>query len=179
VLRGTGGRRSLAWRAAPAHPQVSTVGELWDRRHCHTRPDSRSIANRMRKGGYRGEDHLWSGRFVGNAGRQHRCGRTACPGEQNGEGVNALARFCREHKASLVVMEASGGYEQLVFALLWKKKVACAIVNARAVRWFAESMGKLEKTDRIDAGMIAEYAAAKPSWRNSQPARRSSGSAPW
>jgi transposase len=98
---------------------------------------------------------------------------------RDGEGVNALARFCREHKASLVVMEASGGYEQLVFALLWKKKVACAIVNARAVRWFAESMGKLEKTDRIDAGMIAEYAAAKPSWRNSQPARRSSGSAPW
>jgi transposase len=80
---------------------------------------------------------------------------------RDGEGVNALARFCREHKASLVVMEASGGYEQLVFALLWKKKVACAIVNARAVRWFAESMGKLEKTDRIDAGMIAEYAAAK------------------
>jgi transposase len=77
------------------------------------------------------------------------------------EGVNALARFCRQHSVSLVVMEASGGYEQLVFALLWKKKIPCAIVNARAVRWFAESMGKLEKTDRIDAGMIAEYALAK------------------
>lgn len=64
VLRGTGGRRSLARRATPVHPQVSTVGELWDRRRCHTRPDSRSIANRMRKGGYRGEDHLWSRRFV-------------------------------------------------------------------------------------------------------------------
>ena len=80
---------------------------------------------------------------------------------RDGEGVNTLALFCRQHAVSLVVMEASGGYEQLVFALLWKKKVPCAIVNARAVRWFAESMGKLEKTDRIDAGMIAEYAATK------------------
>jgi transposase len=80
---------------------------------------------------------------------------------RDAEGVNELARFCQKHAVSLVVMEASGGYEQLVFALLWKKKVPCAIVNARAVRWFAESMGKLEKTDRIDAGMIAEYAQAK------------------
>ena len=80
---------------------------------------------------------------------------------RDAEGMNKLARFCRQHAVSLVVMEASGGYEQLVFALLWEKKVPCAIVNARAVRWFAESMGKLEKTDRIDAGMIAAYAAAK------------------
>jgi transposase len=80
---------------------------------------------------------------------------------RDAEGVNTLARFCRRHGVSLVVMEASGGYEQLVFALLWEKKVPCAIVNARAVRWFAESMGRLEKTDRIDAGMIAEYAKAK------------------
>lgn len=80
---------------------------------------------------------------------------------RDAEGVNTLARFCRRHGVSLVVMEASGGYEQLVFALLWEKKVPAAIVNARAVRWFAESMGRLEKTDRIDAGMIAEYAKAK------------------
>jgi len=81
--------------------------------------------------------------------------------KRNAEGVDELARFCREHAVELVAMEASGGYERLVFALLWKKKVPCAIVNARQVRAFAESMGKLEKTDRIDAGMIAEYASAR------------------
>ena len=80
---------------------------------------------------------------------------------RDAEGINKLARFCRQHKVSLVVMEASGGYEQLAFALLWKHNIPCAIVNARQVRRFAESMGRLEKTDRIDAGMIAEYAAAK------------------
>jgi len=81
--------------------------------------------------------------------------------KRNAEGVGELARFCREHAVDLVVMEASGGYERLVFALLWKKKVPCAVVNARQVRAFAESMGKLEKTDRIDASMIAEYACAR------------------
>ena len=81
--------------------------------------------------------------------------------KRDAEGVDELAHFCRQHKVTLVVMEASGGYERLVFALLWKKKVPCAIVNARQVRAFAESMGKLEKTDRIDAGMIAEYALTR------------------
>jgi transposase len=38
-----------------------------------------------------------------------------------------------------------------------------AILNPRAVRQFAESMGRLEKTDRIDAGMIAWYAEVKQS----------------
>jgi transposase len=58
-------------------------------------------------------------------------------------------------------MEASGGYEQLAFLLLWELGTACAIVNARSVRRFAEAMGSLEKTDRIDAAMIGRYAQAK------------------
>ena len=36
-----------------------------------------------------------------------------------------------------------------------------AILNPRAVRQFAQSMGRLEKTDAIDAGMIAWYAEVK------------------
>ena len=39
--------------------------------------------------------------------------------------------------------------------------MACAIVNAASVRYHALSMGLLEKTDRIDAGVIASFAAAK------------------
>lgn len=77
------------------------------------------------------------------------------------EGVAALAAFCRAHQVTLVVMEATGGYEKLVHALLWSHGVPAAIVNPRAVRQFAEAMGFLEKTDRIDAGVIAWYADTK------------------
>lgn len=77
------------------------------------------------------------------------------------EGVEALAAWCREHGVELVVMEASGGLERPAFLALWKSGQACAIANARSVRQFAQSMGRLEKTDRIDAEMIARYAEAK------------------
>jgi len=77
------------------------------------------------------------------------------------EGAEALAGFCREHAAELVVMEASGGCEKPVFLALWKQGQPCAIANARSVRRFAEAMGYLEKTDRIDAQMIARFAEAK------------------
>lgn len=58
-------------------------------------------------------------------------------------------------------MEATGGYERLAFGRLWAEGLACAVVNPRAVRQFAEAMGLLEKTDRIDAAAIAWYAQAK------------------
>jgi transposase len=77
------------------------------------------------------------------------------------EGIARLARFCAEHGVELVVMEATGGYEKLPFGLLWSAGVPCAIANARSVRRFAEAMGVLEKTDRIDAKVIADYAGAK------------------
>jgi transposase len=61
----------------------------------------------------------------------------------------------------LVVMEASGGIERAPFLALWQQGQPCAIANARSVRRFAEAMGCLEKTDRIDAEMIARFAEAK------------------
>jgi len=77
------------------------------------------------------------------------------------EGVAALGVWCREHGAGLVVMEASGGMEQPAFLTLWEQGQPCAIANARSVRRFAEAMGRLEKTDRIDAEMIARFALSK------------------
>ena len=76
-------------------------------------------------------------------------------------GIAEFAAFCRAHGVDLVVMEASGGYERLAFLLLWELGMPCAIVNARSVRYFAEAMGFLEKTDRIDAAMIGRYAQAR------------------
>ncbi len=76
-------------------------------------------------------------------------------------GIAALAAFCRQHQASLVAMEATGGYERRAFLLLWEAGVPCAVTNARNVRQYAEAMGVLEKTDRIDASIIARFARAK------------------
>lgn len=76
-------------------------------------------------------------------------------------GIAALAAFCARHHVALVVMEATGGYEKLPFALLWAANIPVAIANPRSVRRFAEAMGLLEKTDRIDAAMIAWYAEVK------------------
>jgi len=60
-------------------------------------------------------------------------------------------------------MEATGGYEQQAFAQLSEQGLPVAILNPRGVRLFSESMGRMEKTDRIDAGMIAWYAEVKKS----------------
>jgi transposase len=77
------------------------------------------------------------------------------------EGIATLAGFCQEHQAELVALEATGGYERLAFLMLWEQGMACAIVNPRMVRLFAEAMGTLEKTDTIDAAIIAHFAEVK------------------
>jgi transposase len=100
---------------------------------------------------------------VASASLQARIGREGAEScfSNTSDGIAELAAFCRQHQVELVAMEASGGYEKLPFALLWAQNLAVAILNPRAVRQFAEGMGLLEKTDRIDAGMIAWFAEVK------------------
>lgn len=77
------------------------------------------------------------------------------------EGIAALGAFCQSYEVELVAMEATGGYEQQAFALLSEQGLGVAIVNPRAVRQFAQAMGLLEKTDKIDTGAIAWFAEVK------------------
>src|SRR3954452_6675482 len=79
----------------------------------------------------------------------------------DGAGITELIAFCKEHQVGLVALEATGGYERLAFAMLWSADLATAIVKPRAGRRFAEAMGFLEKTDRIDSGIIAWFAEVK------------------
>jgi transposase len=81
--------------------------------------------------------------------------------DNNKAGIAELAAFCRADAVELVVMEASGGYERRAFLDLWEVGVSCALTNPRSVRRYAEAMGILEKTDRIDALVIARFAHAK------------------
>ena len=79
------------------------------------------------------------------------------------EGINALAAFCQAHQVELVAMEATGGYEQKPFTLLSEQGLPVTILNPRSVRRFADSMGQREKTDALDAGVIAWFAEVKRS----------------
>lgn len=81
--------------------------------------------------------------------------------DNDAAGIAELAEFCRQHQAGLAVMEATGGYERQPFLLLWEAGITCAMTNPRSVRRYAEAMGILEKTDRIDASVIARFAHAK------------------
>ncbi len=72
----------------------------------------------------------------------------------------ALARFAKTACGALVVLEASGGYERPVTEVLAKAGVDYARVNPRQAREFARSLGKLAKTDRVDAGILARMGKA-------------------
>jgi transposase len=80
--------------------------------------------------------------------------------DNSAAGIAQLAAFCGAEAVELVVMEATGGLERRAFLLLWESGLPCAIANARQVRLYAEAMGVPEKTDRIDACMIARFARA-------------------
>lgn len=61
---------------------------------------------------------------------------------------------------TLVVMEATGGYEDACAVALAMAKLPVAVVNPRQVRDFAKAAGKLAKTDKIDCGCIAHFGEA-------------------
>lgn len=76
----------------------------------------------------------------------------------NDSGLEQLLQALTAHEVTLVVMEASGGYQRLALASLMSAGVAAVAVNPRQVRDFARAMGKLEKTDQIDARVLALFA---------------------
>jgi transposase len=59
---------------------------------------------------------------------------------------------------ALVVLEATGGYERAAVMGLVAAELPVVVVNPREVRDFAKSMGRLAKTDRLDAQVLADFA---------------------
>jgi transposase len=72
-------------------------------------------------------------------------------------GFEALVARLKDLAPELVVLEATGGYETAAAVALVVAGFKVAVVNPRQVRNFARAMGKLAKTDRIDAEMIARF----------------------
>lgn len=71
--------------------------------------------------------------------------------------VGELIRRIKNPESTLVVMEATGGYEERLVTLLHQYRIALAVVNPRRVRDFADGIGRDAKTDPIDAQVIAFY----------------------
>ena len=75
-------------------------------------------------------------------------------------GAARLVATLLEHKVRLVVIEATGRYHRRAAAALLEAGVNVAVVNPRQVRAFARAAGRLEKTDRIDAEVLARFGRA-------------------
>ena len=81
-------------------------------------------------------------------------------------GIAALVARLRALAPTSVVLEATGGLEAPLAAALAAAGLAVAVVNPRQVRDFARATGKLAKTDRIDAAVLAHFAdAVRPAIR--------------
>lgn len=76
------------------------------------------------------------------------------------DGHLELAKQLVDLEPTLVVLEATGGYQNQVVAELTVHKVPVAVVNPRQVRDYAKALGLLAKTDGIDAAVLASFAAA-------------------
>lgn len=72
----------------------------------------------------------------------------------------ALVKDLRPLAPRLVVLEATGGFEIMVTAELHHAGLPVVVMNAKRVRDFARATGRLAKTDKLDAKIIAHFAAA-------------------
>jgi transposase len=73
-------------------------------------------------------------------------------------GFEVLLADLHQRRVGLIVIEATGGLEHALACRLLQEALPVAVVNPRAAREFARSMGHLAKTDAIDALALAHYA---------------------
>ncbi|HHK9325115.1 TPA: IS110 family transposase [Escherichia coli] len=73
-------------------------------------------------------------------------------------GLSVLKRILSRYTVSLVLLESTGGYENLAVTYLQSLGYDVCVINPRQARDFARSMGRLAKTDRIDAQILCRLA---------------------
>jgi transposase len=79
---------------------------------------------------------------------------------RDGAGLEALVERLMALAPTLVVLEATGGFEVVVAGALAAAGLPLVVVNPRQIRDFARATGRLAKTDRLDAEAIARFAEA-------------------
>lgn len=80
--------------------------------------------------------------------------------ENNAEGIETLVERLKPMAPEIIVLEATGGFEILLVAHLQQAGLPVVVTNPRRVRAFASSTGRLAKTDKLDAKLLAHFAAA-------------------
>jgi transposase len=75
-------------------------------------------------------------------------------------GFKEIRKCLSRYRPCLLIAEATGGYEYGMVQALQKKGFDCAVVNPRQVRDFGKATGRLAKTDKIDAGILAHFGEA-------------------
>lgn len=104
--------------------------------------------------------------YIGIDVAKNRLDMAVCPGGEcqqvtnHKRGIEYVVCWLREIRPSLVVLEATGSLEQPVAAALTEGGLLVAVVNPRQVRDFAKAVGKLAKTDTLDAKVLAHFAEA-------------------
>lgn len=82
-------------------------------------------------------------------------------------GIASLVKRLKKLKPTLIVLEPTGGFEMLVVVELAHADLPAVVVNAKRIRDFARATGQLAKTDKLDAKVLAHFAAAvRPPLRN-------------
>ena len=74
-------------------------------------------------------------------------------------GLRRLSGQLQALRPTRIVLEATGGYERAVVAALTVAGLPVVVVNPRQTRNFARALGRLAKTDRVDAQVLARFAA--------------------
>jgi transposase len=81
-------------------------------------------------------------------------------------GIAELRTWLQSMSVERIVVEATGGYEAAVVAILGAAKLPIVVINPRQARDFAKAIGRRAKTDTIDADVLALFAeAVKPEIR--------------
>lgn len=75
-------------------------------------------------------------------------------------GIGELLHRLQDVAPTLIVLEATGGFEVPLVAELAAVQLPVVVINPRRVRDFARSTGQLAKTDKLDAKLLAHFAAA-------------------
>ena len=107
--------------------------------------------------------HHWDAALPGHSKVHH------CTADKTG--CQQLLTLLAEHRVSHACVEATGGYERTLVDFLRKQGVVVSIVNPRQIRDFARAQGQLAKTDRLDAQMIARYAAMMQPEESKKPSK--------
>ena len=91
----------------------------------------------------------------------------------NRDGFRAIAKWFGGKDVDRVILEATGRYHRALLQSLHAKGFAVCVVNPRQSRDFARASGKLAKTDRVDARVLAAFGVAFADLPLTQPRGRS------